>query len=644
MLDITPSELYDEIGRARRLSESVNASRESMIKAYAGEHYRSDWKPDDVKMIDNRFDEWMRLVLPQLIHDNPRVRVHARRSGVHASVPLALQAAINWWAPQVGLYRVLRDAVYDAAFTYGVVMTTYGPKPGREPHRSEEDAQVLQSLPRVSRIDPKRWFCDHAADSYDPANGHGRLAGHLFRADAKHLARDGRYNAEAITKAKMDGDKLYGGERSEREEVYGYEVWIPEIQTGDDPAANGTIYTIAVNQSSDSRSNAMWLREPRAYIGPACGPYALFGLGRVPGCPYPYSPFAASWDQIKAMNEHKVAAENTARNAKTIIGVDSDNNQALDIIRKAKHGDGVAIDDLKSAVQQITIGGVTNDQRQHIATLSEQADRSLSLSETARGNVNVDTSATAITDAANQRNNRIASMKRMTLDAAAQVLSTAAWHLYTHQDAAFHLPPEIANTFVPRPKDLPPPDMAEPLAKAAGVSVFEMRQLLEHQPEVIFAGGESDQLITEIDESYAGGGVAYVVRPNLKGSRFEDYELEIEPYSMERVDESLLQRRAMQVFQVVTSSLPLIQQFPDVDWEGMLDMIGEPMNINGMAEKTLGQKFLARLRESHQAAAAMAGQAIPQGADMMAGPADGMSSVRGQATEQGGELAAAQRV
>lgn len=655
MLKTTPHELLQEIVKARALADKVNAHRDSMIRAYTGEYYREDWTPEDGAVIDNRFDEWLRLVLPQIVFDNPKVSVKTTRSGVNPAVPRAMEAAINWWAPQVDLVKVLSLVAYDAAFTYGVTLTTYGPPPGREPWLSRNDEVAMAALPRVGRIDPKRWFCDPTIDVYDPANGNGRFAGHLFRADKEDLLKDKRFNAAAVRAcATGEGSAKWGGEKSDREEIYGYEIWVPEITTGDNPDAHGTIFTLGLNHASDSKDNATWLRDPRAYIGPADGPYTLFGMGVVPGCPYPYSPFAASWDQIKRLNKAIESAERSAERHKRFVAVDSDNTQAKDALRKVKDGDVVPIRGLskEKSAQEMTLGGITSEQADHIQRRGEQVDRSLNLSETARGNIKVDTSATAIADAASQRSARLASMKRLMEDGAIQVLNSAAWHLYTHEDAVFPLPPDVAESFVPRPTHLPDPSEAENLAMATGVSVEEMRKVLEHQPEVIYGGGPSDEVITEIQDPIDGS-VTYVVSPYVQGTRYEDFELEIKPYSMERVDEALLQRRAMQVFEVVTGSLQLIVAYPQVKWEDMLDMIGEPLNMPNLSEQVLGRSFLSKLRamadgQSQNPAMGMAQPGVQQ-PGVMARPqpgtdgADGMSGQIGEAVYGGGQLAQAAR-
>lgn len=661
MLQATPIDLVQEIQKAKALADKINAARDDMIKAYAGDYYRDDWKSADGKLIDNRFDEWLRMVLPQIVYDNPKVDVTSTRSGVNPMVPKAMKAAINWWAPQVNLIDVLTDVAYDAAFTFGVILTTHGPRPGNEPWRSSRSDEAMQGLPRVTRIDPKRWFCDHTIDKYDPATGQGRLAGHLFRADRDELLKDKRFNPDAVSRcATGEGQANWGGEKSDREEIYGYEVWVPEIQTpgkdGDHPDSHGTIFTIGLNQDHEATEDATWLRDPRPYIGPADGPYTLFGMGTMPGCPYPYSPFASSWDQVKRLNKAVESEELSAETFKKFIAFDAANEQAGEAVRKVKHGQIAPVRGLKDGeVKEMSVGGISPEQIEHTARRGEQVDRSLNLSETARGNINVDTSATAVADAASQRSARLASMKRLMVNGAKKVLRSAAWHLYTHTDATFHLPPDVAEGFVPRPSHLPDPGQAEEIAMQLGIGLLDARKILDHQPEVIYGGGPSDEVISEVvnpDDS-----VSYVVSPYVDGLRFEDFELEIEPYTMERVDEALLQRRAMQVFEMVTNSIQMIVAYPQLPWEDLFDMVGEPMNMPHLSQRALGKQFLSQLRSAGAGGGMNPAMAMGQGAapgQPQPGPvmpqprpgtdgADGMDGRIGEAVYGGGNLAQATR-
>jgi hypothetical protein len=77
---------------------------------------------------------------------------------------------------------------------------------------------------------------------------------------------------------------------------------------------------------------------------------------------------------------------------------------------------------------------------------------------------------------------------------------------------------------------------------------------------------------------------------------FEDLELEIEPYSMERASEGLAQKRAMEMHTMLLNSLQLMQAFPDYPWKDHFGKIGNAMNAPDMVE-LVDAKLLERLAE-----------------------------------------------
>jgi len=79
---------------------------------------------------------------------------------------------------------------------------------------------------------------------------------------------------------------------------------------------------------------------------------------------------------------------------------------------------------------------------------------------------------------------------------------------------------------------------------------------------------------------YYGGG-------SLEGesSSWSDLELEIEAFSMERTDPDIEQARMMQMWQIVTQTLPLSIQFPWFPWRKMFEGIGDQMNMDDLVDE-----------------------------------------------------------
>ena len=68
------------------------------------------------------------------------------------------------------------------------------------------------------------------------------------------------------------------------------------------------------------------------------------------------------------------------------------------------------------------------------------------------------------------------------------------------------------------------------------------------------------------------------------GYTFDDLELDIEPYSMERTSEAVQQRRMQEAVLVATQIAPLIPQLPYVRWKKLLDLIGDTINVPDLSE------------------------------------------------------------
>ena len=622
MLKTDPISLFDQIAPSETLRDAVVDSSYEMIREYHGPHYLKGQQSENPAP-ENHWWEWLNTVTPQVVYDNPTVHVTSRRSGPFRDAADALAAGLNAWCPRVNLWRTLMEVFHDAAFSFGVVRVAYEPQPGTS-------GELRPFAPRAYRVAPHRWFCDASADRYDPLTGRGRFAGHMWRRDKDDLLADPRYDHEAVAElaadaelGKWDGKAVKKKGQKPRNEIMGYEIWVPEVQLTDDPLANGALYTLATaqNQRGDS-SEPRWIRDPRPYYGPPSGPYTLFGFHLVPDCPYPLSPFAATYEQVKALNAHVTAAARSASRQKRLVAVDATHASDADTIQDAKDGSVVLIDGLKDgAAQQIDLGGAADSVHDYIDRLRERRDRVTGLSDLDRGNVAEDATATAVAEAANQRNARLSLLQRGFQDATNQVLQTAGWYLYQMEDAVMPLPQEVADEtisrFIGRDTGIPSQEVHR-----------QMREL-DYQPTVTFTGGPADETITELLTDDVNP--EYALSPNVPGMAFDDLELSIEAYSMGRTNEAVLQRNTLQLAEIVPGLLEAHQKFPHLNLEELLDMIGQPMNLRGLSERLLDRALMGQMTQM------MSGGAVPPpGAPE--GPANPAPAPM-QAAQQAGNLA-----
>jgi hypothetical protein len=62
-------------------------------------------------------------------------------------------------------------------------------------------------------------------------------------------------------------------------------------------------------------------------------------------------------------------------------------------------------------------------------------------------------------------------------------------------------------------------------------------------------------------------------------SGWEDMEISVDSYSMERVSESLVQKRALELLQITTTVAQAAMALPNVKWKEILSIVGDAMNI-----------------------------------------------------------------
>jgi len=590
MFNPSPLDLWNEIKESEKTRDSYVDISTGMVSEFAREVLPDTVSDENEPSPENHYYEWLVTIQPQIIFNNPKARVTSRRSGVPRQASKALECGLNWWTPTVELETTGERIFVDSAFSFGVGMVTFEPMPGFRSHRDEQI--VVPHRPVARRISPHRWFCDHVADTYDEC----RFSGHMWRRDLEDLLSDERYEKDVLKQLSADADlSQWKGKQarpgSERKEIVGYEVWVPELQTSDDPHANGTLFTLATVQAvrddggpTEKTASDKWIRKPRPFYGPPWGPYTLFGYQVIPGQPYPLSPFAATREQVREMNAHLTAAARSASRHKKFLMVDAAAQQTAETLRDVKDGDVVLVTGLadKGTVEQGELGGVSRDQYEYNSQLIERRDRATGLSDIARGNLSASSSAsaTAVADSAAMRDVRIAAMKRGFSNGMKNMMRSAAWYMFHMPTSVFPLDQAAANEFL----DLPTESEANILAEQMGVDKATVQEALT--PTVSYAGGPADQVVTEVPRD--DGDVMYLVSANVGGIRFEDLMLEIEPYSMERVDEALLQKRTMDIANLYLTSVPLMVQFPQLPWDNFWDMVGQPLNMRDLSSQLMG--------------------------------------------------------
>jgi len=559
MLDFSNiSRIRDEIDRAEWFRDQHMFTPNECREWFCGQGYREGY---GVNHPENAVHAYISMVLPRIVHDNPKVRVVSAKPMVQKTACVAIRAALNRWCKMTRLRGTIERIATDMLLGWGVGLTVNEPK-GAE---RQWDANGPY-LPRIYRIDPKRFIMDPAAMHWEEA----RFRGHVYVADKEDLLRraeqDETWNREVIEGLATNNgvDELRDNrDIPERFEMAIYEIWVPELdeqaaelldELADESLYNGTIYTIAKYQGSSDNCQCEFIRKPLPYYGPATGPYTLFGAFTVPNDPYPLSPIVACRNQIQYANDLAISQQENQRRYKRILVGDAKNPKFLQDVVNAPDLYVFAEAGLDArSLQPVEVGGSTNQHIQSVEVAKERLDRALGMSDAMRGNVAGSASATEVAVAESASTMRIAHLKRAFQDSMDLMLRNVGWYMF--HDGRINIP----------------------------------------------VGGEDTQAMGMIDPVFVGG---------IKVGSWEDLEIDVDAYSMERTSEMMAQKRAVETFQVVTQAAQAMPAMPWVKWRDLLGFLGDAQNVPQMQD-FIDESALQQMRQAQ--AAPQQGGGLPSG-------------------------------
>lgn len=540
MLDISSEKMFAEYNAAKTFRNKHLESLDQRIRRFHGPAY--DGVTNDDYEPENHEYEYISLVLPQLFFDSPRVRVSTIRQGAMQDIALALQAGLNRWIRDVRLELLLNDVGTDMLLGWGMALLTMEPNPARgvppvvREAAGMDDADIAWR-PTVERVSPRRCFWDPAALTYREA----RYVGHEWVRDKNDLIVQAEANPQegwrldairGLTQHLGDIRKA-DDERSipERGEVVGVTMYLRghqiEGQPGSSEGFNGCLLEFAL-----SGNGFVMIREPRMFYGPAQGPYYLFGVYTVSDKPIPLSPTTAMAMQVDTMNLHARAVSKAAGARKRVVFTNDKDPQLSNAVKQANDGEVVQVntDDLNNNLKEVELGGVTEAALQGLTIERERRDRISGMSDAMRGNVSGNATATENSIAKESGAFRIGYLQRRAAISTTELLRGVAWYMYYDDRVVF------------------------PLEDDAAVM-------------------PNQSISPEAGPWYYGGDPA-----TGSGFSFEDLDLEIEPYSMERTSEALQQKRLMDVTSVLGQVLPLAMQSP-VKIKDLFNLLGNLTNI-----------------------------------------------------------------
>lgn len=611
MFNVSPENLRDEIRAACELRDKHLAQKEQIETRARGRFYRVDRKPD-MPILANHAYEYLSSMLPAVIYNSPRCKVHALNR--HRTDALGLttmgqraneiQSALNQWSVNDEIDGVLSQAATDFFFNYCVILVQMTDAPGFQ------GVDLQPQKPRIMVIDQRHFAWDAQAKTLDPLRLNGpRWMAHSWKADREDLLNDPDFdpNQVALVAIDTDFDKWGSRERDqwignipERDEIWCWDVWVPEhdvrrsedydgMVSPDEPGYNGSVFTIACHVTPEGQSKQwQYLRKPVPCFCPPWGPYVVGGYMEIGGA-YPLGPIMATAEQAEEVNAHRIAAAQSAKDYKRFATYNLLNPGDGELVQRVKHGGVVGVQDAAS-VKEVETGGVSDGQYAYTQFAEDRLARTAGMSQSYSGDPKADTTATAESIAQSGLAARQAGLKAKFRRIVKRVFQTAAW--YAHYGTAFRMS----------------------------------------------LGEEAERL--ELGSSEYRGGIL----PGMEEFNYFDLVLDIEPYSMEHTDQAMLQKRMTEAWDKLVQAVPLMVQAPFIRWGDVLKQYFQIVNIED-ANEWLDEQLLQAAQGIQgllaQTMAGQGGQMAPTAPMAIGGPemgnqqGDAQAAMQSQAAEMG---------
>lgn len=535
-LNLEPQSFRTEIESAIALRKRVTDLSAQRIAQEHGSQYIDGLAPD-IEPHENHAHDYRSTILPSIAYYNPSVTLKSRRPIVQAGLVEALQMGTNRWIRDVNLVETLRLIGLDMLFDFGVALASLKPVPGNPEARR----------PEITRLSPRRYFCDPQACGYHTR----RFEGHLWVRDADDLIaqRDARgkrmYDERLIRKLTDEAaDQVPERARLERlgititprRQVVGYEVYVPE-----------TNQFLVFGYHNEEGG---YLREPRKAFCPPWGPYTLFGVYLVPDQIYPLAPLAVPQSLVEELNAQIDQNTRLADQAGTFHIVNSPNQKLQNVMRRVAPGSIVYLPGFDtSQLAAVTRPGPSREQLDYVDRLRERLDRKSGLTDTQRGEITGKATAYEVATASRSGDKRTRFLQAQFAECSRKVIETAAWYLAYAQTVVFNIP-------VP-----PVPTVGK------GQNAGSLGGALWREGEEL------------VDGEFVGG-----IQEGQEDFDWYDLELEIDARSMEMDDDAGSTSMWMNFAQWLAGAAPMMPQTPWVNWPKLVEMTGDRFNVPNASE------------------------------------------------------------
>ncbi len=592
-LNISPTNLWRETQAALSNTRAHLPSYTRQVAQYYGKHYYQNGVTEThvdsrtSMRIENHSHDWLSTVLGRMVYDNPAAKVGTRRPQMQREEAILAHHALNRWIKDRRFVDEFELCARDQQFNWGVALVSMEPIPDARPDEyvGGVDANVKARTagvpwsPSFYRISQRRYFWDPLAASAREC----RYQGHIWtRTKASMLAEaeeypDRGWNVELIKSISADADehaKDLGREDAkkietpERDEVVGVTIWVKDRQIDGKRREDnfyGTLYTIALDpvtaagpgksqeehwdkirkeiSADGGKYRTQYLREPQAFYGPPSGPYAVGAVYTVPDDAAGLGPITVAQEAADELNLVSAANTRSAKRWKRGVVVGGPDKKVAGRIKSSEHDSVFYASGFdKSHVAEYQAGGLDPQGLEQEQRMTEKLQRSQGLSDAQRGQVTGRGSATEVYEASQAGNARMDFIEKKVYRFAQNILDKALWYIWHSNKVVIQLGPDAAEE-------------------------------LGYEPEwVMDENGFSQQIQPEIE--YRGG----PAEDGVQETAYEDLELTIEPYSMQRPDEAQQKADALAWANFVLTAAPMVRQFPELEWNSIFESAAKAFN------------------------------------------------------------------
>ena len=574
--------LRREVGYAERVRQQHLASRKKIIQGFTTPFWRSEsgqeYPEDSVYLPENHNYKILRYMTPKLAYQRPRVSMTSRMVGMDDELR-EREVVLDQWMQDHRVERLGQQAVPD------FMSSTFCSHVSVVPHKylgldgmmdSPEDEPAVDVI--WERLSPLDFGFDPSARTREARE----YEFHSWVTDKRSLMeraeREEGWNVDAIRALPESEERAEGVEsehrrkgQPDRKEVTVYQMWFRHDKIDETKLSskgyNGVIYTFAIATSNDEVVASEFVREPQDFFGPSTGPYVGGEVYYVPDSSFGLAPMVAHEGQNRDLNRHAKGVSDMAARYKRLILCAS--AEMAEEIESKPNDYIITIPGLEAnAVIEIEVGGVTDQVLGYLQLAHGRLESVSGLSEALQGSVSGRGTATEQQIASIASDVATDFVKGRFQDIFAEGLAKVDWYINMHPKYRAAISPEAVEDGVQE----------------------EFKEAFQDGYLMVFKGGSPE------------------IPPEL-------LSLEIEPMSMERVSEALLQKRTLELTSSLTQLLPLQQQFPDKDWGMIYDMLGQAMNIPGLGDAFAGGKDgkMAQPQIAQPTLSAMSGRIQPQG-------------------------------